>query len=93
MRVWALRRCLPGERNAGARWFEYLSEILEEIGFESLGVLPVMFCHRTRDLALCGHVDDLVIAGREMEVGWCLSQLRERFEISESGIYPALFGS
>ena len=90
MRVWALRRCLPGQRNAGARWFEYLSEILGEIGFESLGVLPAMFRHKTRDLALCGHVDDLVISGREMEIDWCLGQLREKFEISESGVFPGL---
>ena len=36
------------------------------------------------------HVDDLVIAGREMDVEWCLAQLRERFEISEGGIFPTV---
>ena len=89
-KVWALRRCLPGQRNAAARWYEYLSEILGEIGFSSLDILPCMFRHDERHLALCGHVDDLVIAGKEADIEWCLGQLRERFDICESGVFPTL---
>ena len=89
-KVWSLRRCLPGQRNAAARWYEYLSDILGEIGFSSLDILPSMFRHEDRQLALCGHVDDLVIAGKEADVEWCLGQLRERFEICETGVFPTL---
>ena len=31
--IWHLKRCLPGQRNAGLRWFEYLRDILKDMGF------------------------------------------------------------
>ena len=37
-----------------------------------------MLRHGERHLALCGHVDDLVIAGKESDVEWCLGQSCEK---------------
>ena len=80
-RYWVLRRCLPGQRNAASRWYDHLRKHLEELNFKCLATLPSMFRHKTRSIALCAHVDDLVSSGLE----WCLGK---RFTVACSPLYP-----
>ena len=87
-RFWALRRCLPGQRNAASRWYTFLATVLEELGFAVSAIAPAVFRHRERKVMLCAHVDDLAICGQEDDLTWCLGELRKRFEVSGGEIYP-----
>ena len=65
-----------GQRNAAIRWNDHLGDHSEQMEFESLATLPSMSRHKTRSLALCAHVDDLVVGGLESEVEWCLGKMK-----------------
>eukprot|EP00435_Cladocopium_sp_Y103_P030225 s3061_g7.t1 len=88
-RVWILEKGLPGQRNAAARFFTFLSEHLEELELESIPLLPSLFRHRTRQVALCSHVDDLVFCGERCDLLWLISKIKERFTISGGDVIPA----
>ena len=89
-RYWRLARCLPGQRDAASRWFDYLKMALEELGMENHLSLPSLFRHKEKDLGMVCHVDDLIVAGREDDLTWFLDKMRSRFVISESGTLPQL---
>ena len=40
--VWRLKRCLPGQRNAALRWFEYFSSLCQSAGMESYKGCPTI---------------------------------------------------
>ena len=87
-RYWRLARCLPGQRDAASRWFDYLKEALEALGMENHLSLPSLFRHKEKDLGMVCHVDDLIVAGSTVELTWFLEEMRNKFVISESGILP-----
>ena len=87
-RYWRLARCLPGQRDAASRWFDYLKEALEALGMENHLSLPSLFRHKEKDLGMVCHVDDLIVAGSTEELIWFLEEMKNKFVISKSGILP-----
>ena len=87
-RYWTLARCLPGQRDAAARWYEFLTEHLVGLGFENHLSLPSLFRRSVRALAAMCHVDDLIIAGEQEALEWLLAEMKGGFTLSESGILP-----
>ena len=87
-RYWTLARCLPGQRDAAARWYEFLADNLMKWGFKSHLSLPSLFRHETKAIAAVCHVDDLIIAGEVESLEWLLSSMKDEFTLSESGILP-----
>ena len=68
---WILQRCLPGQLNAAAHFFDFLTEHMKDLGFESTPLLPSLFRHKTKSLVMCSHVDDLILCGEEENLfGW-----------------------
>jgi hypothetical protein len=49
---WSLRKCLPGQRNAASRFFDFLGEHLQSLGFKSTLLLPSLFRHTERKLMI-----------------------------------------
>eukprot|EP00913_Durusdinium_trenchii_P016912 g15900.t1 len=87
-RYWKLSKCLPGQRDAAAKWFEFLTAHLIEWGFQNHMSLPSLFRHEHRELAAVCHVDDLIIAGKVERLEWLSEAMKKKFVISESGILP-----
>ena len=87
-RFWVLRRTLPGQRNAAARFFDFLADHLKELGFESIALLPSLFRHGQRNVVVCSHVDDLILAGERQDLAWLVDELSQKFTISGGELYP-----
>ena len=87
-RYWKLSKCLPGQRDAAAKWFEFLTTHLIERGFQNHMSLPSLFRHESRGLAAVCHVDDLIIAGKVEHLEWLSEVMKKKFVTSESGILP-----
>ena len=87
-RFWTLLKCLPGQRDAAARWYGHLSDHSEELGFCHHPSLPALFRHQEKPLGAVCHVDDLIVAGELKCVEWLLEAMRQKFTLSESGILP-----
>ena len=68
-RYWVLGRCLPGQRHAAARFFDFLCEHLQALDMETTPLLPSLFRHKEKPLVLCSHVDDLILGGEREAVG------------------------
>ena len=62
-RYWSLRKCLPRQRNAAARFFDFLCDHLQSLEFENTLLLPSVFRHKSRNVIPLSHVDDLVHCG------------------------------
>ena len=92
-RFWALHRSLPGQRNAASRWYDFLHDNLVDLQFETIPILPSVFRHQTRNLVLCTHVDDLILAGTQSDLEWCTEELKKKLTISDSGLIPRLHQS
>ena len=88
-KYWTLAKCLPGQRNAASRFFNFLCDHLNSLGFSSTPLLPSLFRHQERDLVLCSHVDDLIVCGAQGDVAWLVSELEKKFTLSGGGLVPA----
>ena len=87
-RFWTLAKCLPGQRDAAARWFDFLSDHLRHLGFHSHMILPSLFRHESKQIGAVCHVDDLIVAGELEDLQWLLNKMKGKFVLSESGILP-----
>ena len=76
-RYWTLARCLPGQRDAAARWYEFLADHLMKWGFKSHLILPSLFRRETKAIAAVCHVDDLIIAGEVESLEWLLGSVNQ----------------
>ena len=85
---WSLRRCLPGQRNAAARWFDFLTPHPLQVGFESLACLPAMFRHMKKNVVILARVDDMVMAGTEEALKWANEELKKVFTMSGGELLP-----
>eukprot|EP00435_Cladocopium_sp_Y103_P039714 s3453_g10.t1 len=88
-RCWVLEKCLPGQRNAAACFYEFLMEHLEEVGFETTWLLPSLFRHKTRKAILCSHVDDLVLCGERRDLEWLLEELKKKCTLQGGDVLPS----
>ena len=80
---------MPGQRNAASRFFNFLCEHLNSLGFSSTPLLPSLFRHEDRDLVLCSQVDDLIVCGAQGDVAWLINELEKKFTLSGGGLVPA----
>ena len=80
-----LRRCLYGTRDAPARWEEYLSTQLQQIGFTRGLASPCCYQHCSRDLRCMVHGDDFVHVGAEPDLRWIQEQMEHRFLVKVIG--------
>eukprot|EP00435_Cladocopium_sp_Y103_P051699 s1657_g16.t1 len=86
---WTLNRCLPGQRNAAARFFDFLREHLQSSDFENTWLLiPSLFRHENRSLVICSHVDDLVLCGERPGLEWLVEELKKKFTMQGGEILP-----
>ena len=88
-RFWCLNRCLPGQRNAAARVFDFLCEHLQSLGMTNTPLLPSLFRHKEKELVLCSHVDDLVVGGTRDAVSWLVKELKSKFTLQGGDLIPA----
>ena len=88
-KYWSLNRCLPGQRNAAARFFDFLCEHLQELDFENSPLLPSLFRHKTKKVILCSHVDDLVLCGEKEELEWLIGELKKRMTVQGGEVLPS----
>ena len=65
------------QRNAASRFFDFLGEHLQSLGFKSTLLLPSLFRHTERKLMVCSHVDDLVLCGEKEDLEWLVMELRK----------------
>ena len=82
-------RCLPGQRNAAARFFDFLCDHLQELDFENSPLLPSLFRHKTKKLILCSHVDDLVLCGERGELLWLIEELKKMMTLQGGDVLPS----
>eukprot|EP00435_Cladocopium_sp_Y103_P007835 s2794_g2.t1 len=85
----SLDRCLPGQRNAAARFLDFLCEHLQSLEFENTLLLPSLFRHKSRNLVICSHVDDLVLCGERPDLEWLVKELKKRFNMQGGEILPS----
>ena len=87
-RYWSLKRVLPGQRNAAAEFFDYLAGTVRSLEFENNELLPSLFRHKTKNLVICSHVDDLILAGEKRELAWLMDELEKKFTMSGGELLP-----
>ena len=78
--IWHLKRCLPGQRNAGLRWFDYLKDIL----------MPTIMRHVTRRAYINVHVDDELLAANKEDGEWVIAILSQKLTLKINGPYPEI---
>eukprot|EP00435_Cladocopium_sp_Y103_P026822 s1787_g6.t1 len=88
-RYWVLSKCLPGQRNAASRFFDFLHDHLQSLGMVNTPLLPSLFKHKEKELALCSHVDDLVVGGEKQAVEWLVSELKAKFTLQGGNLVPS----
>lgn len=76
-RYWVLERCLPGQRNAAARFFDFLMEHFKMLDFVNIPLLPSLFKHKEKNIVVCSHVDDLILGGEQRELAWLVNELEK----------------
>ena len=88
--IWHLKRCLPGQRNAGLRWFEYLKDILMDMGFVACSAMPTIMRHTTRRAYINVHVDDELLAANKEDGEWVIVILSQKLTLKINGPYPEI---
>ena len=68
-------------RDAPQLWNKELRRALGTIGFESSKLHPGVFYHRSKDVDVVAHVDDLLVAGPPSELEWVQGENRNIYEI------------
>ena len=76
------------QRNAAARFFDFLCDHLQELDFEN-SLLPSLFRHKTKKVILCSHVDDLVLCGERGELEWLIEELKKRMTLRGGDVLPS----
>ena len=78
---WRIKKALYGLRTAPRRWQEHLVEILEA---EGLTQSKVDTCLLTKEgIALCYHVDDILVTGGKGAVSSFMRSLGEKLDIKQ----------
>ena len=85
--VWRLQRCLPGQRNAALRWFEYFSNLCQSAGMESYKGCPTIMklVNSERRGYLSVHVDDVLLVGSEKDLEWFKKEVASGLTIKVDG--------
>ena len=83
-RFWRLLKCLPGQRNAALRWYEYFRKVVEEEKFEAYEGMPTVMRHATKRIFLTIHVDDVLAVGAREDVQWFVDKFSKKFSVKSS---------
>ena len=85
--VWRLKHCLPGQRNAALRWFEYFSNLCQSAGMESYKGCPTIMklVNSERRVYLSVHVDDVLLVGNEKDLEWFKKEVASGLMIKVDG--------
>ena len=79
--VGKLERAMYGTRDAPMIWQDHLRKTLLGIKFTESVTHPGVFQHKTRDILLCVHVDDLLCTGLRDDLMWLKTQLLKEYEL------------
>ena len=83
--MWVLR-ALYGYRRSPRLWQDWMSAVLvNDVGFYRSVVEPSVFWHHQRLVILVMHVDDLLIAGQQIEVTWCFESIAKHMILKKVG--------
>ena len=85
-RFWRLLKCLPGQRNASIRWYEYFRAVIEKEKFEAYEGMPTVMRHSERTIYLTIHVDDVLAVGEHEDVKWFVEEFSKKFTVKSSEI-------
>ena len=66
----ALKRCLPGQRNAALMWSNHFKDLMLAEEFESFSGMPTVYRHKSRMMFLTIHVDDVMLVRGEEDFVW-----------------------
>ena len=78
-----LDRCLPGQRDGSARWFNDFSGYLRDsCSTEQMPQMPSVLKFPQQQGGALLHVDDMLAAGVKSVLEDCCSQLRKKYKIS-----------
>ena len=67
-KVCKLKKALYGLKQSPRLWYQHLSSILGDLGFETLPFDEGVFIYRTKQLIIACHVDDLLAMGANKAV-------------------------
>ena len=78
--AWLLKRCLPGQRNAALRWYDFFANLCRECGMVAYSGSPTIFRHEdpSKHVYLTIHVDDVLLVSSAEDAEWflrCISKL------------------
>ena len=70
--VWRLKRCLPGQRNAALRWYEFFAALCTKADMEPYKGCPTVMkmTKGNHRLYVTIHVDDILIVGNKDDLEW-----------------------
>jgi hypothetical protein len=92
-RVCRLLQALYGLRKAPRLWFQALTTVLKQIGFEPLSSDLCVFKYRTKMILLIIYVDDMMIsASTKAMIASIREALKEHFELKELGDVKQFLG-
>ena len=85
--VWRLKRCLPGQRNAALRWFNFFSNLCQSAGMESYKGCPTIMklVNSERRVYLSVHADDVLLVGCERDLEWFKKEVASGLTIKVDG--------
>ena len=78
-------RCVYGTRDAGKIWEDTYTQVLEAMGLVPGALNPCIFHHRTKDLSIVVHGDDVTTLGNDTDLDWYENKLKKSFEIKIRG--------
>jgi len=80
-----LKKCLYGLKQSGRAWYQFLSEILQQAGFERCSADECVFIHQEGRIIILVYVDDLLVFSKTPHsITFLLDALREKVTITVS---------
>ena len=74
-----LKRCLPGQRKAALRWYDFFANLCRECGMVAYSGSPTIFRHEDPSKHVyLNHVDDVLLISSAEDAEWflkCISKL------------------
>ena len=86
--VGRLNLSLYGTRDAAQNWAVEYTRTLRAAGFEPGKASPCNFVHKTRDLALTVHGEDVTATGPEEDLIWLEAVFRRHYDIKSQILGP-----
>ena len=84
--IWHLKQCLPEQRNAGLRWFEYLKDTLWI--WVSWLAYDYAACNKASHINV--HVDDKLQAANKKDSEWVIAILSQKLTLKINGLYSKI---